>query len=136
MIGDIMQPTHLLFVLAIALLVLGPKRLPEVGRQLGKGLRDFRAAINGDSPEHEEPAEEPAHLSEVHQTPPQPVQHEFSHQTTETVASDASSSDPVEAAAGAHQFTSHSTESSGAAGEHEFAYEPSRSAETPSDSLS
>lgn len=49
MIGDILQPTHLIFVLVIALLVLGPKRLPEVGRSLGRGLRDFRTAISGDS---------------------------------------------------------------------------------------
>ena len=48
MIGDILQPTHLLFVLVIALLVLGPKRLPEVGRSLGKGLRDFRHAMSGE----------------------------------------------------------------------------------------
>ena len=48
MIGDILQPTHLLFVLVIALLVLGPKRLPEVGRSLGRGLRDFRGAISGE----------------------------------------------------------------------------------------
>lgn len=48
MIGDILQPTHLLFVLVVALLVLGPKRLPEVGRSLGKGLRDFRSALSGD----------------------------------------------------------------------------------------
>ena len=48
MIGDILQPTHLLFVLVIALLVLGPKRLPEVGRSLGRGLRDFRSALSGD----------------------------------------------------------------------------------------
>ncbi len=55
MVGDILQPTHLLFILVVALLVLGPKRLPEVGRTLGSGLRDFRQAINGDSShdEHE-----------------------------------------------------------------------------------
>jgi TatA/E family protein of Tat protein translocase len=47
-IGDILQPSHLLFILVIALLVLGPKRLPEVGRALGRGLRDFRNAINTD----------------------------------------------------------------------------------------
>jgi sec-independent protein translocase protein TatA len=47
-IGDIFQPTHLLFVLVVALLVLGPKRLPEVGRSLGKGLRDFRHAMSGE----------------------------------------------------------------------------------------
>ncbi|MBV9942492.1 MAG: twin-arginine translocase TatA/TatE family subunit [Solirubrobacterales bacterium] len=51
MIGDILQPTHLLFVLVIALLVLGPKRLPEVGRSLGRGLRDFKNALGGE--EHE-----------------------------------------------------------------------------------
>jgi sec-independent protein translocase protein TatA len=48
MVGDIFQPTHLLFVLVVALLVLGPKRLPEVARQLGNGLRDFRSAISGE----------------------------------------------------------------------------------------
>jgi sec-independent protein translocase protein TatA len=48
MIGDILQPTHLLFVLVVALLVLGPKRLPEAGRALGRGIRDFRMAISGD----------------------------------------------------------------------------------------
>jgi sec-independent protein translocase protein TatA len=49
MVGDILQPTHLLFILVVALLVLGPKRLPEVGRSLGNGLRDFKAAIDGQS---------------------------------------------------------------------------------------
>ena len=48
MIGDILSPTHLLFVLVVALLVLGPKRLPEAGRALGRGIRDFRSAISGD----------------------------------------------------------------------------------------
>jgi sec-independent protein translocase protein TatA len=46
-VGDILQPTHLLLILVVALVVLGPKRLPEVGRSLGKGLRDFRSAISG-----------------------------------------------------------------------------------------
>lgn len=47
MFGDIIQPTHLLLILVVALVVLGPKRLPEVGRSLGKGLRDFRGAMSG-----------------------------------------------------------------------------------------
>jgi len=47
MFGDLIQPTHLLFVLVVALLVLGPKRLPEVGRSLGRGLRDFREGMQG-----------------------------------------------------------------------------------------
>lgn len=70
MVGDILQPTHLLFVLVIALLVLGPKRLPEVGRSLGRGLRDFRTAISGEDDDHEErdnfsshPSVESAHES-------------------------------------------------------------------------
>ncbi len=53
MVGDIFQPTHLLFVLVVALLVLGPKRLPEVGRTLGSGIRDFRQAISGESDHHD-----------------------------------------------------------------------------------
>jgi sec-independent protein translocase protein TatA len=52
-IGDILQPTHLIFILVVALLVLGPKRLPEVGRSLGRGMRDFRNALSGDD-EHDE----------------------------------------------------------------------------------
>jgi sec-independent protein translocase protein TatA len=70
-VGDILQPTHLIFVLAIALLVLGPKRLPEVGRSLGKGLRDFKEAISGE--EHPRPEElgAPAMV----QVPPQPAAH-------------------------------------------------------------
>jgi sec-independent protein translocase protein TatA len=67
-IGDILQPTHLLFVLIVALVVLGPKRLPEVAKSLGNSLRDFRGAINGESHEPDtihdavpvpEPATEP-----------------------------------------------------------------------------
>jgi sec-independent protein translocase protein TatA len=46
MVGDILQPTHLLLILVVALLVLGPKRLPEVGRSVGKGIRDFRRAVD------------------------------------------------------------------------------------------
>ena len=47
MIGDIVQPTHLILILVVALLVLGPKRLPEVGRSLGRGMRDFRSGLQG-----------------------------------------------------------------------------------------
>lgn len=40
-------PLELVVVLAIALLVLGPKKLPEAGRSVGRGLREFKAAIGG-----------------------------------------------------------------------------------------
>lgn len=39
------SPTHLLFLGAVALIVLGPKRLPELARALGKGMREFRQAL-------------------------------------------------------------------------------------------
>jgi sec-independent protein translocase protein TatA len=45
--GDLLQPTHIILILVVALIVLGPKRLPEVGRSLGRGLRDFRQGISG-----------------------------------------------------------------------------------------
>ena len=65
MVGDLLQPTHLLFVLVVALLVLGPKRLPEVGRALGRGLRDFRSAISGEeTPERTIPGPEATSVSE------------------------------------------------------------------------
>lgn len=46
-VSDIVQPTHLLLLLAAALLVLGPRRLPDAARSLGRGLRDFRGALSG-----------------------------------------------------------------------------------------
>lgn len=41
-------PLELIVVLIIALVVLGPKRLPEVGRSVGKGMREFKEAISGE----------------------------------------------------------------------------------------
>ena len=112
MVGDILQPTHLLFVLVVALLVLGPKRLPEVGRQLGNGLRDFRAAISGEHPDrHDEPAAAHMEPTQHYAEPPEtaheasvPESHEFAHQAT------ADGDEAVRSAAGQP-------------GEHEFAYE-------------
>jgi sec-independent protein translocase protein TatA len=43
------NPLHLAFLLVILLLVFGAKRLPEMGRSLGSGLRGFRESISGDS---------------------------------------------------------------------------------------
>jgi sec-independent protein translocase protein TatA len=46
------NPIHLIFILAIALLVLGPKRLPEVARSVGNGIKEFRGSLGGaDDPE-------------------------------------------------------------------------------------
>ena len=46
MLTSILQPTHLIIVLIVALLVLGPKRLPEAGRAVGQGLKEFKSSIN------------------------------------------------------------------------------------------
>ena len=40
-------PMELIVVLIIALVVLGPKKLPEVGKSLGKGMREFKESISG-----------------------------------------------------------------------------------------
>jgi sec-independent protein translocase protein TatA len=41
------NPVHLMFLAAVALVVLGPKRLPELTRAAGKSIREFREALNG-----------------------------------------------------------------------------------------
>jgi sec-independent protein translocase protein TatA len=45
------NPVHLLFLAAVALIVLGPKRLPELARAVGKGMREFREALSGNEEE-------------------------------------------------------------------------------------
>lgn len=50
------QPMHLLVILGIALLMFGPKKLPELGKGIGEGIRGFKSAING----REEPPDKPA----------------------------------------------------------------------------
>ena len=45
MIEGLFQPTHLIIILVIALIVLGPKRLPEAGRGLGEAIRGFRSSF-------------------------------------------------------------------------------------------
>lgn len=46
-------PMEIVLVLVIALIVLGPKRLPEAGRSLGKGIREFKDSIGGGLREEE-----------------------------------------------------------------------------------
>jgi sec-independent protein translocase protein TatA len=53
-------PMELIIVLAIALIVLGPKKLPEVGRSLGRGLREFKDSVSTSS--NSERDEEPRAL--------------------------------------------------------------------------
>ena len=43
----LLQPTHLIFLLILALLLFGAKRLPEIGRSLGVGMREFKDSVTG-----------------------------------------------------------------------------------------
>ena len=51
-------PWEILLLLLIVLLVFGPKRLPELGRSLGRGMREFKRSLSEIGEEHEEPAPE------------------------------------------------------------------------------
>jgi sec-independent protein translocase protein TatA len=48
MLEGIFQPMHLLIIAGIALLIFGPKKLPELGKGLGDGIRGFKNAMSGE----------------------------------------------------------------------------------------
>lgn len=56
MFEGLFQPMHLLVIFGIALLVFGPRKLPELGKGIGEGIRGFKSAMK----EHEEPSEKPS----------------------------------------------------------------------------
>ena len=53
MFEGLLQPTHLILILVIALFVFGPQKLPDLGKSLGEGIRGFKKALNSDEPEKE-----------------------------------------------------------------------------------
>ena len=71
MFSGILQPTHLIILLVVALIFLGPKRLPSAGRALGQGLRQFKDSIGGESqpPLTEAPAREETPSAQHADTP-------------------------------------------------------------------
>lgn len=48
MLEGLFQPMHLLILFGIALLVFGPKKLPELGKGIGEGIRGFKSAMKAD----------------------------------------------------------------------------------------
>ena len=48
MFEGLFQPMHLLVIFGIALLVFGPKKLPELGKGIGEGIRGFKSAIKAE----------------------------------------------------------------------------------------
>jgi len=65
MFEGLFQPTHLLVIFGIALLVFGPKKLPELGKGIGEGIRGFKAAIKIDE------------TTKGDDTSKRPIQHDF-----------------------------------------------------------
>jgi sec-independent protein translocase protein TatA len=62
------NPLHIAFLVVILLLVFGAKRLPEIGRSLGSGMREFKSSVTGEDNSHQTlpPAQQ-------HQQEPPPV---------------------------------------------------------------
>jgi sec-independent protein translocase protein TatA len=56
MLEGLFSPMHLLIILVLALIVLGPKRLPEAGRSLGEAMRGFKESIGAPADGEESPA--------------------------------------------------------------------------------
>jgi sec-independent protein translocase protein TatA len=65
------NPLHIAFLVVILLLVFGAKRLPEIGRSLGSGMREFKDSISGDRPDQQQPALPPA-AQQPPEAPPAP----------------------------------------------------------------
>jgi sec-independent protein translocase protein TatA len=72
------NPLHIAFLVVILLLVFGAKRLPEIGRSLGSGMREFKSSVTGESNSHQTlpPAQPRQHQQEpppVTAAPPAPA---------------------------------------------------------------
>jgi TatA/E family protein of Tat protein translocase len=82
------SPTHLIFIAIVALIVLGPKRLPELARSLGHGIREFRQSLEDGANSPDPPAAP---------DPPATPQPTVTPQQTVTPAPSASSPTPAPA---------------------------------------
>ncbi len=68
--GDLLQPWHLIVLAVVAFLLFGAKRLPELGKGLGEGLKGFREGIRGIT----DPAPAPPQQQATNTPPPPPAQ--------------------------------------------------------------
>jgi sec-independent protein translocase protein TatA len=69
-------PLEIAVVLIIVLIIFGPKRLPELGQSMGRGIREFKSSLSGDkdedSPEEKKRELEASQQAQVSQPQPQP----------------------------------------------------------------
>jgi sec-independent protein translocase protein TatA len=80
------NPLHIAFLVVILLLVFGARRLPEIGRSLGSGMREFKQSITGETPSQQQPALAP---------PPQQEQAPAQAPVAEPVGTQASPPQPA-----------------------------------------
>ncbi len=66
------NPLHIAFLVVVLLLIFGAKRLPEIGRSLGSGMREFKQSVTGEASSHQSPPL-PAAEPQAHQSVPAPV---------------------------------------------------------------
>lgn len=60
MVMGLDNPIHIVFLVVILLLVFGAKRLPEIGRSLGGGMREFKDSVSGNHPDQQQSTLTPA----------------------------------------------------------------------------
>ncbi len=68
------NPLHIAFLVVILLLLFGAKRLPEIGRQLGSGMREFKDSVTGSQQSHQQAALPQATQVAAQPAPAQPAQ--------------------------------------------------------------
>ncbi|MEA2201568.1 MAG: sec-independent protein translocase protein TatA [Solirubrobacteraceae bacterium] len=91
------NPLHIAFLVVILLLVFGAKRLPEIGRSLGSGMREFKDSITGERPDN---AQQQAALPQASQQPaPMPAAQPAATQAPAPPPPEAPQAPPADAAA-------------------------------------
>jgi len=72
-------PLEIVIILIVALIVFGPKRLPELGRSMGKGIREFKGSLSGDDKDDDVREIEPAKHDGVVHAEAKPLEGEVVH---------------------------------------------------------
>jgi sec-independent protein translocase protein TatA len=71
-------PLEIVILLVIVLLIFGPKRLPDLGRSLGRGMREFKDSVTGKDSD-----DEPARIAQADAAPPEPAPTPAERQTSD-----------------------------------------------------